>query len=217
VRDGDSGDLAIRRLEAAVRRLGEATAGRERRGLRHDDADDVTGTVATDDAIGFNPLPLLRALHDHGAVVAVIGQVAGIMHGSGELTGDLDLLWDGDRVQAPALAAAFAAAGASLADADGVPVPCEPDVFGLPKVLFSSAGASGDCCTPALPWGDLPVAAFLARCQVATGRDGLVVRYLDRADLIRMRRAVGRPKDLRRASELEQLGLGDRGPHSGPA
>ena len=217
MRDGDSGDLAIRRLEAAVRRLGEATAGRERRGLRHDDADDVTGTVATDDAIGFNPLPLLRALHDHGAVVAVIGQVAGIMHGSGELTGDLDLLWDGDRGQAPALAAAFAAAGASLADADGVPVPCEPDVFGLPKVLFRSAGASGDCCTPALPWGDLPVAAFLARCQVATGRDGLVVRYLDRADLIRMRRAVGRPKDLRRASELEQLGLGDRGPHSGPA
>ena len=62
-------DLAIRRLEEAVRRLGEATAGRERRGLRHDDADDVTGTVATDDAIGFNPLPLLRALHDHGAVI----------------------------------------------------------------------------------------------------------------------------------------------------
>ena len=25
-----------------------------------------------------------------------MGQVAGIMHGSRELTGDLDLLWDGD-------------------------------------------------------------------------------------------------------------------------
>ena len=57
---------------------------------------------------------------------------------------------------------------------------------------------------PALPWGDLPIAAFLARCQVAAA-DGLVIRYLDRADLIRMRRAVGRPKDLRRASELELL------------
>jgi len=45
-------------------------------------------------------------------VVAVMGQVAGIMHGSRELTGDLDLLWDGDHGQAPALAAAFAAAGA---------------------------------------------------------------------------------------------------------
>jgi hypothetical protein len=215
VREGGAGDVAIGRLEEAVRRLGEANAGRERRGVRHDEADDVTGTVATDDAIGFNPLPLLRALHEHGAVVAVIGQVAGIMHGSGELTGDLDLLWDGDCGQAPALAAAFAAAGASLADGEGRPVRCEAGAFGLPKVLFSSAGASGDCCTPALPWGDLPVAAFLGRCRVATGGNGLVVRYLDLADLIRMRRAVGRPKDLRRADELERLGR--LGSHSGPA
>ena len=199
---------AIGRLEEAVRRLAEATAGRERRGFSHEDADDVAGTAATDDAIGFNPLPLLRTLHEHGAVVAVMGQVAGIMHGSRELTGDLDLLWDGDRGQAPALAAGFAAAGASLADADGQPVPCHPAAFSQPKVLFRSALASGDCCTPALPWGDLPVTDFLARCHVAAAGDGLVVRYLDRADLIRMRRAIGRPKDLRRASELERL---DRG------
>jgi hypothetical protein len=88
--------------------------------------------------------------------------------------------------------------------------------FGLAKVLFGSAGASGDCCTPALPWGELPVAAFLGRCRVATGRDGLLVRYLDLADLIRMRRAIGRPKDLRRASELERL-AGGGGSYSGPA
>jgi hypothetical protein len=203
--EGDAGRQPIRWLEEAVCRLGEATVGRERHGLSHDHADDVTGTAATDDAIGFNPLPLLRTLHEHGAVVAVMGQVAGIMHGSRELTGDLDLLWDGDRGQASALAAAFAAAGASLADDEGRPVPCEPAAFSLHKVLFRSAFASGDCCTPALPWGDLPIAAFLARCQVAAA-DGLVIRYLDRADLIQMRRAVGRPKDLRRASELELLG-----------
>jgi len=206
---GDATDVPIRRLEEAVRRLGRATAGRERRGLRHDDADDVTGTAGTDDAIGFNPLPLLRALHEHGAVVAVIGQVAGIMHGSRELTGDLDLLWDGDCGRAPALAAGFAAAGARLADAEGRPLPCAPAAFRGAKVLFRSALASGDCCTPALPWGDLPVVAFLARCRVASSRDGLVIRYLDCADPIRMRHAAGRPKDLRRASELERLASAD--------
>jgi hypothetical protein len=204
VLESDAGDQAIRRLEEAVRRLGEATAGRERRGLGHDDADDVTGTAATDDAIGFNPLPLLRTLHEHGAVVTVIGQVAGIMHGSRELTGDLDVLWDGSPEQAPGLAAAFAAAGASLADDEGRPVPCEPAALSLPKIVFRSALASGDCCTPALPWGDLPVTGFLDRCRVAAA-DGLVIRYLDLPDLIRMRRAVGRQKDLRRASELELL------------
>jgi hypothetical protein len=111
--------VAIRRLDEAVGRLRAATSGRERRGLSHDEADDVAGTVATDDAIGFNPLPLLRALHRYGAEVVVIGQVAGIMHGSAELTGDLDLLWDGAPGHAPALAAAFASVGASLADDDG--------------------------------------------------------------------------------------------------
>jgi hypothetical protein len=50
--------------------------------VRHDEADDVAGTMETDDAIGFDPLPLLRTLHEHGAVVAVIGQVAEI--GGGE-------------------------------------------------------------------------------------------------------------------------------------
>jgi hypothetical protein len=201
-----AGELPVMRLGEAVDRLRRATAGRERRGLSHEDADDVAGTAETDDAIGFSPLPLLRALHEHGAVVAVIGQVAGIMHGSRELTGDLDLLWDGDPGQAPALAAAFAAAGAVLADARGRPVPCEPAAFRLPKVLFRSASASGDCCTPALRWSGLPIAGFLTRCQLAEAPDGLVIRYLSRADLIRMRRAAGRPKDLRRASELEQLG-----------
>jgi hypothetical protein len=201
----DSGDAAIRRLAEAVGRLRAATNGRERGGLSHDEADDVAGTVATDDAIGFNPLPLLRALHRHGAEMVVIGQVAGIMHGSTELTGDLDLLWDGDPGHAPALAAAFASVGASLADADGKALACDPAAFGGPKVLYRSALASGDCCTPALPWGGIPVAAFAARCLVAVGRDGLVIRYLDRSDLIRMRRAVGRPKDLRRAQELELL------------
>jgi hypothetical protein len=126
------------------------------------------------------------------------------MHGSRELTGDLDLLWDGDPGQAGALAAAFASVSAGLTDDDGLPLPCDAAAFALPKVLFRSPGASGDCCTPALPWGELPVAGFLSRSRVAIA-DGYEIRYLEREDLIRMRRAVGRVKDLRRAEELESL------------
>ena len=167
-------------------------------------ADDILGTVATDDAIGFDPRQLLRALHRFGAPAVVIGQVAGIMHGSSELTGDLDLLWDGDERNAGAMAAAFRSAGAQLADDNGVAVACDEAAFRLPKLVFSTPGASGDCCTPALPWGGLPIAEFIARCQIASA-GGLEVSYLCREDLIRMRRAVGRPKDLRRAAELERL------------
>jgi hypothetical protein len=39
--EGDGGRKAIGRLEEAVRRLGEVTAGRERRGLSHDDASEL--------------------------------------------------------------------------------------------------------------------------------------------------------------------------------
>lgn len=202
---GTDDDEAAGRLRAAVARLGVLTSGRARTGVSHEDADDDAGTVATDDALGFDPFPLLRALDRHGARVLVIGQVAGIMHGSRELTGDLDLLWDGDPGQAGALAAAFASAGARLAGPDGAPVACEPAALAGPKVLFRSASASGDCCTPALPWGRLPVREFLGRGLVATAAGGWQIRYLARGDLIKMRRAVGRAKDRRRAAELERL------------
>ena len=83
----------------------------------------------------------------------VIGQVAGILHGSTELTGDLDLLWSGNPNEAPAMGAAFAAAGAQLMDDNGHSLPSGVKAFDLPKVQFRSAAVAGDCCTPALRWG----------------------------------------------------------------
>jgi hypothetical protein len=194
----------LERLEDATRRLAGLTRDRVRTGRGHDDADDDTGTVATDDAIGFDPVPLLRALDRAGARVCAIGQVAGILHGSTELTGDLDLLWDGDPAQRPALAAGFATLGATLTDDDGHPV--GPAGLALPKVQFATPAASGDCCTPALPWGDLPVTDFLTRAETYGTADGWTLRWIARADLVAMRRAVGRPKDLRRAAEMAALG-----------
>lgn len=192
------------RLAHAVARTATLTAGRARTGTTHDDADDTTGTVDTDSAVGFDPRPLLRELSTVPTPIVVIGQVAGILHGSTELTGDLDMLWSGDERHAEALTAAFTAAGASLADDDGRTIPCDASAFALAKVEFSTAHASGDCCTPRLPWGSLDVAAFVGR-SLAADLGGFTVRYLTRADLIAMRVAVGRPKDLRRAEELRRL------------
>jgi hypothetical protein len=192
----DDASVPVRRLREALRRLADQTRGRPRTGLTHHDADDDTGTAGTDDAAGFDPLPLLRVLELGGARVVVIGQVAGIMHGSGEL--------DGDPGQAGPMAAAFSQASAQLTNDDGAPVPCDLAAFRLPKVLFRTATASGDCCTPALPWGNLPIADFLGRCETARAGD-FTIRYLSRQDLIQMRQAIGRPKDLRRAAELRAL------------
>lgn len=198
----------LERLRAAARRTRELALNRAGTGLGHQDADDDVGTIGTDGALGFDPFPLLEALHHHGVRAVVIGQVAGIMHGSTELTGDLDLLWDGLPAHAPALAAAFTAVHARLVDEAGDAVPLRPESFLRPKVEFTSPGAGGDCCTPALPWGGLHVGEFLDRAITAADPGGPEVHYACREDLIRMRRAIGRPKDLRRAAELESAALG---------
>jgi hypothetical protein len=192
------------RLLRSLQRIDDLTRGRPRVGREHGDADEADGTIASDDAIGFDPLPLLRALDQHETRVVIISQIAGILHGSSELTGDLDLLWSGDQIEAPAMSAGFSAVKASLFDDRGRPLQSGPEAFALPKVLFRSDTAAGDCCTPALPWGELDVRGFMARAESCVV-DGIRLRYVARPDLIAMRLAVGRAKDHRRATELKFL------------
>ncbi|MFH8239065.1 hypothetical protein [Streptomyces sp. NPDC018321] len=187
-------ETAALRLHRAVRLIEAATRNRAATGRGPDEADDVVGTFATDGAFGFDPFPLLRALHEAGSRAVVIGQVAGIMHGSEELTGDLDLLWDGTPEQAHALREALTATGcASLPD------------LARSQVAYQVIGAGGDLCTPALPWGDMDVAPCLARAVGAHDPAGFAILYAGLDDLIQMRRSLGRPKDQRRADELEAL------------
>lgn len=207
--DRATNPMPARRLRKAVARIAEATAGREATGVTHDDADSLAGTIDSDDAIGFDPFPLLKAIGEQGAPAIVIGQVAGILHESRELTGDLDLLWTGQGADSERMVAAFHSAGADLFDDSHTRVDDAERAFALPKIWFRTPSASGDCCTPRLPWKGLDVDAFLGRA-VSTEFDGAVVRYVALADLISMRRASGRAKDLRRLIELERLAATSR-------
>ncbi|MEU3659773.1 hypothetical protein AB0E77_08400 [Streptomyces sp. NPDC032940] len=186
-------DAALR-LRQAIARTEEATRERAPLGRHPDDADDVLGTFATDGALGFDPFPFLRVLHEAGSRAVVIGQVAGILHGSAELTGDLDLLWDGTPHEADALRDALARCG------------CKdlPDLR-REQVGYRVTGAEGDLCTPALAWGDMDVTPCLTGAETTYDPAGFAIRYAALDDLVRMRRALGRPKDLRRAEELERL------------
>jgi hypothetical protein len=177
-------------------------------GVSHHHADGIVGTLASDDAVGFDPLPVLGALADEGAPAVVFGQVAGIMHGSSELTGDLDLLWSGHASDAERMASAFTRLGAALFDDSLAPIDHTPAAFTRnPKVVFRTRGAAGDCCTPGLPWGDLDVASFLHRAE-STRLEGILIRFVSLNDLISMRRMTSRPKDIRRMPELERLAAG---------
>lgn len=194
-------------MSAACERIRREAAARPRSGLRHDDADGPQGTFASDDAIGFDPFPMLRCLQASGVNYAVFGQVAAILHGSTDLTGDLDVLWDGADDAVTDLAAVFEQVGVVLLDESGTAHADRGSALREPKCWFTAPGSSGDLCTPRLPWGSLDVRAFLTR-RVWTEHNGLLVPYLDLPDLLSMRRAVNGPKHLRRLRELEQLGQG---------
>lgn len=194
----------IARLRVASERVRAVAAAVEPSGVRHDDADDVIGTLATDDAIGFDPFPMLDLMQRSGANFAVFGQVAGILHGSVELTGDLDLLWDGAGTSVEMLARELERSSVAIRDEDGE---LQQDVRGAlkgRKVYFEGVGCAGDLCTPRLPWRSLDVVGILER-KVSTTEGGLTVPYVALGDLIAMRRAVDRPKDHRRAAELQQV------------
>ena len=128
------------RLEQAVARGKAASMGRIPIGVGHQDATEDTGTFATDDAIGFDPFPVLTAMHVAGVQVVVMGQVAGIMHGSMELTGDLDLLWSGGASEAEGLAVAFQALGAALTDDNGKTLMCGNYSAGFGAVPLEGEG-----------------------------------------------------------------------------
>ncbi|MFF0778415.1 hypothetical protein [Streptomyces sp. NPDC003720] len=185
---------AALRLRQAIARTEDATRERTPVGRRPEEADDLLGTFATDGALGFDPFPFLQAIHDAGSRAIVVGQVAGIVHGSTELTGDLDLLWDGTPGEAQALRDALTLCGCSeLPDLD------------RSQAGYRVTGASGDLCTPELRWGAMDVTPCLTSAETTRDPAGFVIRYAALDDLIRMRRALGRPKDHRRADELARL------------
>ena len=150
----------------------------------------------------FDPLRALRVLVRRGVRFVVIGGYGAAIRGSPLLTGDLDICYARDDGNLMRLTDALRELGAHLRGAS-VTVPFQLDAESLKAgdhFTFTTNAGSLDCLgTPAGTKGfqDLDAAA------TDEDLDGLTVRVPSLEDLIRMRRAAGRSKDL---MALEWLG-----------
>jgi len=156
------------------------------------------------DAADFQPEGVIRLLGRHGVEYVLIGGLAAITHGAPLVTRDVDLCYARDRQNLERLVEALGEVHADLRGA-------EP---GLPFLLDARTLARGDAFTFTTDIGWIDIMATPAG---TTGYDELartadeytlfghrvLVASLD--DLIRMKRAAGRPKDLLAVEELGAL------------
>ncbi len=162
----------------------------------------------------FDPLAALRTLLDHEVRFVLIGGFAGALRGSPVITGDLDICYARDDANLVRLADALRSLDARLRGA-------QPDVPFLLDALTIRAGDHFTFSTSVAPIDILGTPAGTKGFDDLDARatdevvDGMNVRVAAIEDLIRMKRAAGRPKDLialEWLSAVRDEGAGSREP-----
>jgi predicted nucleotidyltransferase len=147
---------------------------------------------------------ILRRLVERGVDFVVIGGIAGVLHGSARNTFDLDICFATDEANLTALGDVLAALGARLKGVDQG-VPFVPDARTLRQVeLLTLVTTFGELDVLARPPG-APSYADLRRNADRYDLGGFNVSVASIDDLIAMKQAAGRAKDLLDVEELEAI------------
>jgi hypothetical protein len=150
----------------------------------------------------WDPLKALRTLDRYGVRSVVIGGLAARLYGSPSVTNDTDVCYERSRDNLERLAKALRSLRATLRGVEG-DVPFRLDAATLEAgdhFTFSTTAGNLDCL--GTPSGASDFEGLWSRSD-AVDLDGFSVRVASIDDLIEMKRAAGRPKDL---IEIEVLG-----------
>ena len=151
-----------------------------------------------------SPTRLLAGLADASVDFVVIGAVAVVAHGHVRTTRDLDITYAGDPENLDALGRFLVASDARLRGVAEV-VPFIPDAATLHNVeLLTLEMPAGSLHLLAHPPGAPPYAELRSRAlTIDVERRTVLVASV--ADLIAMKRAAGRPRDLDDVEALEAI------------
>lgn len=149
---------------------------------------------------------LLRTLVRHDVRFVVIGGVAGVLHGSATLTKDLDVVYDRDRQNIRRLGTALAELEARRRDLPrgvSAAVDAQAVLNGMNLLLVTRHGdldLLGETPSDRLTYPEL--APGSVRFEIS---DDLTIAVASLDDLIRMKRATGRPEDRIEVERLSAL------------
>jgi hypothetical protein len=164
----------------------------------------VERAVSAPQRAEFDPGRLLRALVDGQVDFVVIGGVAAVLHGSARNTFDLDICFASDPVNLEALGSTLVGLQAQLRGV-AEPVAFTPDAGTLKRVdVLTLTTSAGDLDVLRVPSG-APRYDVLRRHADRYDVGGFEVRVASVEDLIAMKTAAGRPKDLGDIEELEAI------------
>lgn len=152
----------------------------------------------------FRPGDLLSVLVAHGVDFVVVGGLAAVFHGSTRITQDLDITYSTEPANLEVLGEALIGLEAKLFAIEE-DVPFVPDARTLSQTeILTLATRLGKLDLLRSPSGAPPYPVLRARAELITAGD-YAVRVARTDDLIAMKRAAGRAKDLADIEELEAI------------
>jgi len=167
----------------------------------------VSDSVDGRDVEVFDPDRLLAILVEHDVLFVVIGGLAGNLRGSPVVTHDLDVCYARDRENLERMARALGAMHARLRvareEADlAFPLDWRALKLGDSFTLGTDFGPLDILGTPSGTGGFNDLAPKATSFEIA---DDLIVKVASIDDLIRMKRAAARTKDIAQLEHLEAL------------
>lgn len=163
----------------------------------------------------FSPTALLRALTERGVDFVVVGGFAAIAHGSSRITHDLDICFAVDDANLGTLGETLVALHARLRGLDDA-VPFVADAATLRRVRVLTLDTDHGPLDVLVEPSGAPTYARLRQRATPLDLGGMRVLVASLDDLMAMKAAAGRSRDLLDLEELEAIArlARDRAPES---